>query len=67
MLVRGRREEGRIDAVAEENRAMMEDREAVGASFFPEVLTADQGEWSILEAVATSGTFFMKTFRLFGW
>ena len=45
---------------------MVEDREAARASFFPEVVTAGEGEGIILEAVATSGAFFMKTFRLFG-
>ena len=45
---------------------MVEDHEAASASFFPEVVTAGEGEGSTLEAVATSGTFFLKTFRLFG-
>ena len=50
-----------VDAVAEEDRAMVEDREAASASFFPEAVTAGEGEGSILEVLATSGAFFMKT------
>ena len=55
-----------VYAVAEEDREMVEDREAARSSFFPEVVTAGEGEGIVLEAVATSGAFFMKTFRLFG-
>ena len=43
-----------VDAVAEEDRAMVDDCEAASASFFPEVVTAGEGEGSILEVVATS-------------